>query len=101
MEKNKTFEYCKECVLSCLNKGQENAVTQDYIKALTGISRRHIRLIIHELRQEGHPICSTSYDGYWLAANEEEIDYCLMHIKAQINTLNTTVIALRKAKKNL
>lgn len=37
-------------------------------------TERHLRELILELRCEGHHICATPQDGYFIAANEAELN---------------------------
>ncbi|PCJ88686.1 MAG: hypothetical protein COA54_02335 [Thiotrichaceae bacterium] len=36
--------------------------------------KRHIRKLVQDLRQQGHHICATPQDGYYIAANEAELN---------------------------
>lgn len=98
---NKDSKYFKTLIINSLNRGRDNAVTQEYIKNKTGICKREIRRIMQILRQEGYPICSTTYDGYWIAETKEELDSCINQILAQARTLNETAIALLETKSKL
>lgn len=98
---NKNLEYFKESVINCLNVGIDKAVKQDYIKQRTGLSKREIRRIIQELRREGYPICSSTYDGYWLAKTKQDLNICIDQILAQARTLNETAASLLEIKSKL
>lgn len=90
--------YINELVINCLSRGKVNAVKQDYIKAKTGLNKRDIRYIVQELRHQGYPICSTTYDGYWLADCEEDLEHCISQLTAQAITLHDTIAALTDTK---
>lgn len=91
-------QYYKDLVYDVLKVGKDNAINQSDIQLITGLNKRHIRQIIHDLRQDGYPVLSTSYDGYWIAINVEEVDYCMNHILSQITTLSSTYKALQEIR---
>ena len=65
-------------VLKILSKceGEINAVSRDYLvkKVPFSINERRIRNVIHDLRQNGHLICSTEKGGYYLATSFVEYE---------------------------
>lgn len=63
-----------DLVLSLLGRGEENAVTSEYLMQRTGLSRRCLQRVIHDLRMNGQVIISktSGSGGYWLAADPAE-----------------------------
>lgn len=61
-------------ILSFLGTGQENAVTRDELKRLTGLSDRKNRELIEQARNEGHIIVNCQDGkGYYLTNRPEDI----------------------------
>lgn len=70
----------------CGIKGKELAalITRRYENA----DERHLRILIEDLRDEGHHICGTPVTGYYIAANEQELnETCEWLYKRSIGTL--------------
>lgn len=64
----------QEQVLNLIPKKREDAITSKELMNFTGLSFRHLKEIISELRII-YPICSreTNGGGYWLAEDERDI----------------------------
>lgn len=90
------MDYAKSAILNCLSYDRQKAIHQKDIKMYTGYSMRTIRYIIQALRDDGEPICSTTYDGYWLASNSSELKETINQLQSQIDTLEQTVSSLNK-----
>lgn len=95
---NERTDYFKNLVINTLAIGKENAIKQSDIADKTGLNKREIRRIMQSLRHDGYPICSTTYDGYWLAKNKEDIEQSLTQLSAQVKTLQETIVALLDTK---
>lgn len=60
-------------ILDYIPTGRENAVTREYLMAITGRSDRRCRDYITKARNEGARIVSSSRKkGYWMATSDEE-----------------------------
>lgn len=88
------MDYAKSVVLNCLSCDRQYAIHQRDIKAHTGYDMRTIRFIIQALRDDGEPICSTTYEGYWLACNSLELNETINQLKLQVATLQATIDSL-------
>ena len=54
--------------------GKGNGISVMRLHQQTSIIPRGIRTLVSELREEGHAICGTPKDGYYIAANAEELE---------------------------
>lgn len=98
---SKELEFAKICVLNYLSYGRNNAIHQKDLRMNTGYDTRFIRYIIQKLRDDGHPICSTTSEGYWLASTSLELKDTLNQLNSQISTLQGTVDALTETYNKL
>jgi len=57
--------------------GKGNGVSVKQLAEVTGAKERHIRTLIEDLRNEGHAICATPKDGYYIAGTPEELEQTL------------------------
>ena len=67
----------------------------------TGLNSRDIRYIIQKLRDDGHPICATPENGYWIARYSSDLDGTISKLQSHIENTQTTLDALLEARKNL
>lgn len=93
--KAKDKSYIQEIVLSLLRTGEQNATATRVIKNATGLSTRDLKLVISDLR-EFYPICSKETDGggYWLAANDDEINNFIALLERRIQSNIKTIEAM-------
>lgn len=75
------------------HRGQANAVFSKELERIFDLKNREIRLIVNNLRHDGHPICSSG-DGYYYARDETEV------LRA-IHNLNSRIKNITKAKNGL
>lgn len=54
--------------------GKGNGIGVKQLAVLLDTQERAIRSLVSELRAEGHAICGTPQDGYYIAANAEELE---------------------------
>ena len=82
----------QEQVLSLIPKKREDAITSKELMNLTGLSFRHLKQIISELRIT-YPICSKETDGggYWLAEDERDIKEFISMISRRRDGYNKTI----------
>jgi biotin operon repressor len=53
--------------------GRDNGITVDYLADELGITGRQVRALVSALRMTGHHICGHPRDGYYIAANADEM----------------------------
>jgi biotin operon repressor len=63
-------------LLSMLSRhiGKGNGIGVSRLAIRLGTQERHIRTLVSELRDEGHAICGTPKDGYYIAATPDELE---------------------------
>jgi len=82
----------QEQVLNLIPKKREDAITSKELMSFTGLSFRHLKEIISELRII-YPICSRETDGggYWLAEDERDIKEFISMISRRRDGYNKTI----------
>ena len=82
----------QEQVLNLIPKKREDAITSKKLMNFTGLSFRHLKQIIFELRMT-YPICSKETDGggYWLAEDERDIKEFILMISRRRDGYNKTI----------
>jgi len=82
----------QEQVLNLIPKKREDAITSKELMNFTGLSFRHLKEIISELRIT-YPICSKEIDGggYWLAEDERDIKEFISMISRRRDGYNKTI----------
>lgn len=81
----------KSCAL-----GEHKAIKAKVITALTGINAREIRLLVHEMRINGYPVCSGN-DGYFYASTSDELEKTIRRMRRQIIGTKMALSGLEKA----
>lgn len=56
------------------HQGAANGVTAEALATALDTTKRHIRTLVSELRLEGTAVCGHPKTGYFIAANDEEIE---------------------------
>ncbi len=67
------------------------------LEAILDINGNEVRAIIHYLRGQGYPICSST-QGYWYTDDPEEIDKSINHLRQRANSITSVANALHRAK---
>jgi DNA-binding IscR family transcriptional regulator len=82
----------QEQVLNLIPKKREDAITSKELMDFTGLSFRHLKQIISELRII-YPICSreTNGGGYWLAEDERDIKEFISMISRRRDGYDKTI----------
>lgn len=82
----------QEQVLNLIPKKREDAITSKELMDFTGLSFRHLKQIISELRII-YPICSRETDGggYWLAEDERDIKEFISMISRRRDGYDKTI----------
>lgn len=55
--------------------GKGSGIGVEQLAEILGATPRHIRKLISELREAGVAVCGTPADGYYIAANAEELQH--------------------------
>jgi biotin operon repressor len=53
--------------------GKGNGIGVKALAAQLDTTERHVRTLTSELREDGHAVCGTPQDGYYIAATPEEL----------------------------
>ena len=77
---------------------ESSAVKNRDLRLLFNLNDRQVRLLVSQLRQEGEPICSSSY-GYWYGTAPEDIVKTMHRLEAQVHNMNISIRGLRKVLK--
>ena len=82
----------QEQVLNLIPKKREDAITSKELMNFTGLSFRHLKQIISELRII-YPVCSRETDGggYWLAEDERDIKEFISMISRRRDGYDKTI----------
>jgi len=62
-------------LLSLLTRhiGKGNGIGVKALATQLDTTERHVRTLTSELREDGHAVCGTPVDGYYIAATAEEL----------------------------
>lgn len=84
-------EYLKDYHLS-----ENKAIKGRELCVLFNLTDKQLRNVVSGLRQEGKPICSSSY-GYWYSTDPEDIEKTIHRLEAQVSNMNISIRGLEKA----
>jgi biotin operon repressor len=98
---NNTEEYMKELLLQSIPEGKHNSVSCKHLAFRLGCDKRTVVKLVQKLRDDGHPICSTTYDGYWIAIDVEDIDRTVKALRVRVTSLTDTIDSLMEARRLL
>ena len=87
---NDMAEYLKE-----YHKTEETAIKARELRVLFNLGEKQVRNVVGELRNEGRPICSSSY-GYWYSNNPEDIEKTIHRLNAQVENMNIAIAGLER-----
>ena len=65
-------------------------------RAPTEAAKRRLRLVIEELRKEGHHVCGHPSSGYFIAANEDELNETCKFLADRALTSLTQAARMKK-----
>jgi biotin operon repressor len=54
--------------------GKANGIRVKRLAAMLDIPERQVRNLVTELREQGHAVCGTPKDGYYIAATPSELE---------------------------
>lgn len=57
---------------------------------------RSLRLLVEELRREGHHVCAHPSDGYFLAGSPDELDQTCLFLYARAMASLTQIAAMKR-----
>lgn len=63
--------------------GKANGATASALSAALGVTTRAVRHLVTELREDGTAVCGTPRDGYFIAANAEELERTLAFLRSR------------------
>ena len=98
---NKELTEAHEIVLSFILEGKENAKYIKDISFISGFNSREIKRIIQDLRRAGYPICSTTYDGIWLAKDKLELNETIKQFESRQINITDTLHSFYDIQRNL
>ena len=86
-------------LLDYIPTGAENAIRTGALLQASGLaSERALRKAIHRLREEGHPICSSTERpaGYFLAADKQEAARFIRSMESRRREIGRVIKAAKK-----
>lgn len=85
-------------IADLLLHGEENALPMKHLKELTGMDSRTIRLMIHQERLSGTPICANNKTGYYLPGSDLERAECVKSMRHRSAEIARTADAIEQAE---
>lgn len=76
--------------------GEQNALPMKYLKELTGLDSRTIRLMIQQERLSGTPICANNKTGYYLPGSDQERSECVKSMRHRSAEIARTADAIER-----
>ena len=70
-----------------LSVGEENALTAKTLSKYLGLSERDITIQINALRKKGELICSNTQSGFWLPADDRDIEQFVRGMQGRIKDM--------------
>ncbi len=70
-----------------LSVGEENAITCKQLSKYLGLSERDITIQINALRKKGELICSNTQSGFWLPADDQDIEQFVRQMQGRIKDM--------------
>lgn len=61
--------------------GKGNGIGVKQLAQQLNCPERHIRTLVSALREDGHAVCGTPKDGYYIAATAEELEETCLFIR--------------------
>ena len=76
--------------------GRARGINAEAVAAALGCNRRTVRELVTELRQDGRAVCGHPADGYFIAANQEELEETIAFLHARAMTSLVLIAGLRR-----
>ena len=70
-----------------LSVGEENAITCKQLSKYLGLSERDITIQINALRKKGELICSNTQSGFWLPADDRDVEQFVRGMQGRIKDM--------------
>ena len=86
-------------IAKLLTYGQSNAIPLKHLVTLTGLPEREIRRQIESERRQGIPILADCVGGYFLPADEAELDRCVKSMRGRAHEILKTASAIERSIK--
>ncbi len=67
-----------------LSVGEQNAVTAKDLARLLNLNERDITITINALRKQGTLICSNTQSGFWLPADDRDVEQFVRGMNGRI-----------------
>lgn len=74
---------------------ESKAVKSRELRSLFNLTDKQVRNVVSQLRQDGEPVCSSSY-GYWYSTDPDDIEKTIHRLEAQVENMNISITGLRK-----
>jgi biotin operon repressor len=87
-------------VLDGLRNQPDIKIKSKKIEAILEIKSNEVRAIMHHLRDQGYPICSSS-QGYWYTEDPDELDNSINHLTQRANSIAWVANALSRTRDNI
>jgi len=75
---------------------ESEAVKGRELRTLFNLTDKQVRNVVSQLRQDGEPVCSSSY-GYWYSTDPDDIEKTLHRLGAQVENMVRSIEGLRRA----
>lgn len=85
---NDMAEYLKDH-----HRTEETAIKARDLRMLFNLGEKQVRNVVGELRNEGKPICSSSY-GYWYSNDPDDLEKTIHRLNAQVENMNIAIAGL-------
>lgn len=76
--------------------GRDQGITASQLAPQLGVLERQVRTLISEAREGGYGVCGTPRDGYYIAANAEELEETCQFLRNRAMHSLTLESRLRK-----
>jgi len=87
-------------VADLLPTGQQNAVPLQHLKEMAHLPGREVRRLIEQERRNGALILSDNQHGYYLAADEEEVQQFVKSMRRRAAEIRLTALHVERAVRN-
>lgn len=75
----------KDRLLTLLSRhiGEDRGITAEQITLAICVPKRRVRTLVSELRLDGVAVCGHPRDGYYIAANSEEVERTCQFLRSR------------------
>ena len=93
-------KYLKELILNIIPTEPAHMNSKQLAEYI-GLNARDVRLLVQKLRDDGHPICSTPENGYWIARSSYDLNETMKKLQNHIDSCQMTLDALAGCQRKL